>query len=120
MSDFVVMRKGAIMAVASPSVTSLAIRKPIDPEDLGGWKLLTGVSGLADLSSIPTSRRSTRSSAFCRTCRATHGAAAGASRAAGSDDACKNILELMPESRNQVYDVRKVIRRDRERGLISS
>ena len=49
MSDFVVMRKGAIMAVASPNVTSIAIGKPIDPEELGGWKLLTGVSGLADL-----------------------------------------------------------------------
>ena len=49
MSDFVVMRKGAIMAIASPSVTSIAINKPIDAEELGGWKLLTGVSGLADM-----------------------------------------------------------------------
>ena len=49
MSDFVVMRKGAIMAIASPNVTSIAINKPIDPEELGGWKLLTGVSGLADM-----------------------------------------------------------------------
>ena len=49
MSDFVVMRKGAIMAIASPGVTSIAINKPINPEELGGWKLLTGVSGLADL-----------------------------------------------------------------------
>ena len=49
MSDFVVMRKGAVMAIASPNVTSIAIGKPIDPEELGGWKLLTGVSGLADM-----------------------------------------------------------------------
>src|SRR6185503_4724508 len=49
MSDFVVMRKGSVMAVASPNVTSIAIGKPVDPEDLGGWKILTGVSGLADL-----------------------------------------------------------------------
>ena len=49
MSDFVVRRKGAIMAIASPTVTSLAINKPIEAEDLGGWKLLTGVSGLADM-----------------------------------------------------------------------
>ena len=49
MSDFVVMRKGAIMAIASPGVTSIAINKPIEPEELGGWKLLTGISGLADL-----------------------------------------------------------------------
>ena len=49
MSDFVVMRKGSVMAIASPGVTSIAIGKPIDPEELGGWKLLTGVSGLADM-----------------------------------------------------------------------
>ena len=49
LSEFNVMRKGAVMAVASPNVTSLAIGKPMDPEELGGWKLLTGVSGLADL-----------------------------------------------------------------------
>ena len=49
MSDFVVMRKGAIMAIASPGVTSIAINKPITPEELGGWKLLTGISGLVDL-----------------------------------------------------------------------
>src|SRR5262245_51873219 len=49
MSDFVVMRKGAIMAVASPNVTSIAIGKPIDAEELGGWRLLTGISGLVDL-----------------------------------------------------------------------
>ena len=49
MSDFVVMRKGSTMAVASSRVTSLAINQPIDKEDLGGWKLLTGTSGVVDL-----------------------------------------------------------------------
>src|ERR1044071_3583213 len=49
MSDFVVMRKGSIMAIASPNVTSIAINKPIDAEELGGWKLLTGISGLVDM-----------------------------------------------------------------------
>ena len=37
MSDFVVMRKGSVMAIASPNVTSIAIGKPVDPEELGGW-----------------------------------------------------------------------------------
>src|SRR5918993_2704079 len=53
MSDFVVMRKGSIMAIASPGVTSIAIGKSIDAEELGGWKLLTGISGLADLAVDP-------------------------------------------------------------------
>ena len=49
MSDFVVMRKGATMAVASSRVTAMAIKQPVDPEELGGWKLHTGVTGLVDL-----------------------------------------------------------------------
>ncbi|MGH7715256.1 MAG: carboxyl transferase domain-containing protein, partial [Vulcanimicrobiaceae bacterium] len=39
MSDFVVMRKGSTMAVASSRVTSQAISQPISGEDLGGWRL---------------------------------------------------------------------------------
>ena len=49
MSDFVVMRKGATMAVASSRVTALAIKQPVDAEDLGGWDLHTGTTGLVDV-----------------------------------------------------------------------
>lgn len=48
MSDFVVMRKGATMAVASPRVTSLAIGEEIDASELGGWRLHSERSGLVD------------------------------------------------------------------------
>ena len=34
-SDFSVMRKGAIMAVSSPQLVSLAIREKVDPEEIG-------------------------------------------------------------------------------------
>ena len=49
MSDFVVMRKGAIMAVSSTNVTSVAIAEDEDPEDLGGWRMQTEVSGQVDM-----------------------------------------------------------------------
>ena len=49
MSDFVVMRKGATMAVASSRVTSMAINQPVSNEDLGGWRMHTRVSGLVDM-----------------------------------------------------------------------
>jgi methylmalonyl-CoA decarboxylase subunit alpha len=49
MSDFVVMRKGALMAVASGRVTSLAISQPVDAEELGGWKLHAETTGLVDV-----------------------------------------------------------------------
>ncbi len=110
MSDFVVMRKGSVMAVASPNVTSIAIGKPIDSEELGGWKLLTGVSGLADLA-VDTDEQALEAIKRFLSYMPGHNGEAPpeAPVPAGSDEACKKILDLMPESRNQVYDVRKIV-----------
>ncbi|MDB5810532.1 MAG: methylmalonyl-CoA carboxyltransferase [Betaproteobacteria bacterium] len=110
MSDFVVMRKGAIMAIASPGVTSIAINKPIGAEELGGWKLLTGVSGLADLA-VDTDEQALDAikrflsylPSHCNEAPPVHPVPAD------SDKACRNMLDIVPESRNKVYDVRKVI-----------
>jgi len=110
MSDFVVMRKGAIMAIASPNVTSIAINKPIDPEDLGGWKLLTGVSGLADLA-VDTDEQALDAIKSFLSYFPSHNMEPPPVYPVppGSGDACRNMFEIVPESRNQVYDVRKVI-----------
>jgi acetyl-CoA carboxylase carboxyltransferase component len=110
MSDFVVMRKGSVMAIASPNVTSIAIGKPVDAEELGGWKILTGVSGLADLA-VDTDEQALDAvkrflsylPAHCMEPPPEHPVAGG------SGDACRKMLEIVPEARNQVYDVRKVI-----------
>jgi methylmalonyl-CoA decarboxylase subunit alpha len=111
MSDFVVMRKGAIMAIASPGVTSIAINKPIGAEELGGWKLLTGISGLADLA-VDTDEQALDAikrflsylPSHCNEPPPVHPVPAG------SDDACRTMLDIVPEARNKVYDVRHVIR----------
>ena len=110
MSDFVVMRKGAIMAIASPNVTSIAINKPIDPEDLGGWKLLTGVSGLADMA-VDTDEQALDAIRRFLSYLPSHCGEAPPQRAVppGSDGACRGMLDIVPEARNRVYDVRKVI-----------
>ena len=72
MSDFGVMRKGAIMAIASPRVTSIAIGKPSRRRRARRLEAPDRASpGSPTWSSTPTSRRSTRSSASCPTCRAT-------------------------------------------------
>lgn len=110
MSDFVVMRKGAIMAIASPNVTSIAINRPIEAEDLGGWKLLTGVSGLADLAVDTDQEALDAIKRFLSYLPGHHSEAPPeAPVPAGSDDACKRMLEIVPEARHQVYDVRRVI-----------
>src|SRR6185503_9106904 len=117
MSDFVVMRKGAIMAIASPNVTSIAINKPIDAEELGGWKLLTGISGLADLA-VDTDEQAIDAIKRFLSYFPSHNMEPPPERPVpeGSDDASQKILEIVPESRNQVYDVRKVIQAISDKG----
>jgi acetyl-CoA carboxylase carboxyltransferase component len=110
MSDFVAMRKGSVMAIASPNVTAIAIGKPVDPEELGGWKILTGVSGLADVA-VDTDQQALDACkkflsympAHCMEPPPEHPVPAG------SGEACRKMLEIVPEARNQVYDVRKAI-----------
>ncbi|HUP94403.1 MAG TPA: carboxyl transferase domain-containing protein [Burkholderiales bacterium] len=111
MSDFVVMRKGAIMAIASPGVTSIAINKPIDAEELGGWKLLTGISGLADMA-VDTDEQALDAIKRFLSYLPGHNMAPPPEHPVPerADEACKGMLEIIPESRNKVYDVRKVIR----------
>ena len=110
MSDFVVMRKGAIMAIASPKVTSIAINTTIEAEDLGGWKLLTGVSGLADMA-VDTDQQAMDAIRQFLSYLPSHNLQAPPEVPvpAGSDDACKTIFDLLPESRAQVYDVRRIV-----------
>jgi methylmalonyl-CoA decarboxylase subunit alpha len=110
MSDFVVMRKGAIMAIASPNVTSIAIGKPVDPEELGGWRLLTGVSGLADLA-VDTDEQALAAVKQFLSYLPGHNMESPPEYAVPprSDEASRKVLEILPESRTKVYDVRKII-----------
>jgi acetyl-CoA carboxylase carboxyltransferase component len=110
-ADFCVMRKGSVMAVASPGVVSMSLGREVTPEELGGWQVLAEHSGFADtvvdtdeqaidairrfLSYLPTNNRM---------------APPVAAVPEGSEDAVKGMLDLIPESATQVYDVRKVIR----------
>jgi acetyl-CoA carboxylase carboxyltransferase component len=110
MSDFVVMRKGATMAIASSNVTSIAINKPVSAEELGGWKLLTGVSGLVDLAVDSDEQALDAIRKFLSYLPSHHNEPPPQRPVPpGSDDACRGILDILPESRNQVYDVRKII-----------
>jgi acetyl-CoA carboxylase beta subunit len=110
MSDFVVMRKGAIMAIASPGVTSIAINKPIEAEDLGGWKLLTGISGLADMA-VDSDEEALEAIKRFLSYLPSHANEPPPVQSVppGSDEACRKLLDILPESRAKVYDVRKII-----------
>jgi acetyl-CoA carboxylase carboxyltransferase component len=99
------------MAIASPGVTTIAINKPIEPEELGGWKLLTGVSGLADLA-VETDEQALDAIKRFLSYLPSHYMQPPPEQPVppDSNEPCRKMLELIPESRHQVYDVRKVIK----------
>lgn len=109
-SDFMVMRKGSVMAVASPRMVSKALKRKVSGEELGGWRVHAESTGFADavaetdeeaidivkkfLSYLPS---------HCNEPPPVVPVPA----ASGND--MDTILSLIPESPYQVYDVRKVI-----------
>ena len=110
LSDFAVMRKGATMAVASSRVTSLAISQPVDPEELGGWRLHTATTGLVDLAADTDQEALDAIKRFLSYLPSHSGEAPPrAAVPAGSDEAIGTVLSLMPEERSKVYDVRRII-----------
>lgn len=110
LADFTVMRKGGILAVASPALASLALGQQVEGEDLGGWKLHSEVTGLIDrivdtdeealseirrfLSFMPSNCNETPPRAEVPE---------------GSEEAAEKIPDILPDSRRRGYDVRKII-----------
>ncbi|HEV8518963.1 MAG TPA: carboxyl transferase domain-containing protein, partial [Burkholderiales bacterium] len=110
-SDFCVMRKGAVMAVASPRVVSMSLGREVSPEELGGWQILAEHSGFADLV-VDTDRQALDAIKCFLGYLPTNNRQPPpvVPAPAGSDEPVKDILELIPQSQTEVYDVRKVIR----------
>jgi acetyl-CoA carboxylase carboxyltransferase component len=110
-SDFCVMRKGSVMAVASPRVVSMALGRDVPGEELGGWQVLAEHSGFADLV-VDTDADALNAIKRFLSYLPTHNRQAPPRAAVlpGSDNAARDILNLIPDSPSQVYDVRKVIR----------
>jgi methylmalonyl-CoA decarboxylase subunit alpha len=110
MSDFVVMRKGALMAVASGRVTSMAINQPVDAEELGGWKLHAETTGLVDAvvntddEALAVIRR------YLSYLPSHHGEPPPVLPVPeGGDGGAERIVDILPADRTKVYDVRKIV-----------
>ncbi len=111
LADFSVIRKGAILAVSSPLLASLAIKEQVDPEELGGWRLHAEVTGFADQVVDSDEEALDAIKAFLSYLPGHHNEAPPqAAVPAGSGEGMRDILNHLPSSRTQVYDVRKVIR----------
>jgi acetyl-CoA carboxylase carboxyltransferase component len=110
MSDFSVMRKGAVMAVSSERLVSMAIGEKIDGESLGGWKMHAETTGLID-QFVDTDEQALDAIKAFLAYIPGHCNEAPPVRPvpSGSDEAVKRVADLVPEARTQVYDMRKVI-----------
>ena len=111
MSDFRIQRKGAVLAVSSPKVTSLATGEASDPEEMGGWQVHSELTGLADavaendeeclqiarrfLSFLPSNNQQ---------------APPRAQVPPGSGANMASILDRLPENPRAVYDMHHIIR----------
>jgi acetyl-CoA carboxylase carboxyltransferase component len=109
-SDFAVMKKGSIMAVSSPRLVSMAIGEKVDPEDLGGWRIHAEYTGLIDRftdSDAETMREIRRFLGYMPS----HNMELPPVREVAADAAQDQgaILDILPEKRTQVYDMRKIV-----------
>lgn len=108
LSDFVVMRKGACLAVSSARVTSLAINEDVDPEDLGGWRLHTETTGLVDYA-VDTDEEALDLILKFLSYMPSHNDELPPSTDAVEVADQNKIYDIVPAERQKVYDIRKLI-----------
>lgn len=109
-SDFAVMKKGSIMSVSSPRLVSMAIGEKVDLEDLGGWRLHADNTGLIDRFVDTDEEAMEEIKRFLSYMPSHNGKAPPEYPVA--DDASQDqltILDVLPEKRTQVYNMRKIV-----------
>jgi acetyl-CoA carboxylase carboxyltransferase component len=110
-ADFSVMQKGAIVAVSSPRLVSMALGEKVDPEDLGGWRLHAEVTGLIDQVVDKEEDVFDAIKRFLSYLPSHHNEAPpDAPVPAGSGADMDKVFAVLPESRTQVYDMKRIVR----------
>ncbi|MGQ0524853.1 MAG: acyl-CoA carboxylase subunit beta [Betaproteobacteria bacterium] len=109
-ADFAVMQKGATMAVSSPRLVSMALGEKVDTEALGGWRLHAEITGLVDLVADREEEVFDAIKKFLSYLPSHHNEAPpDAPVPPGSGSDMERIFSIVPESRTQVYDMRRII-----------
>ena len=109
-SDFVVMRKGAVLAVSSSNVTSVAIAEDMDAETLGGWRLHSEVTGFVDAVVDSDEDAIAQVKTFLSYLPDNASLPPPVLTAFEESAGARTLDTLVPESRAKVYDIRNVIR----------
>lgn len=109
-ADFAVMKKGSIMSVSSPRLVSMAIGEKVDLEALGGWRLHAEQTGLID-QFVDTDLEAMAMMRRFLSYMPSHNKEAPPSApvAEGSGEGQDKLLEIVPEKRTQVYNMKAVI-----------
>jgi acetyl-CoA carboxylase carboxyltransferase component len=109
-SDFSVMRKGSIMSVSSPRLVSMAIGEKVDLEELGGWRLHAEVTGLIDHFVDTDEEAMTAIRTFLSYMPGHNGEQPPIQNVTeGAGEAQERILDVLPEKRTQVYNMKKIV-----------
>ena len=111
LSDFAVMHKGATMAVSSPGLVSMALGEKVTAEELGGWRLHAETTGLVDQVVDKEEEVYDALRRYLSYMPSHHNEAPPeAPVPAGSGADMDKVCDILPESRTQVYDMKRVIR----------
>lgn len=109
-ADFAVMKKGSIMSVSSPRLVSMAIGEKVDLEELGGWRLHAEQTGLIDQFVETDQEAMALVRRFLSYMPSHNGELAPVAPVSeGSGDAQERILDVLPEKRTQVYNMKKIV-----------
>lgn len=109
-ADFAVMKKGSIMSVSSPRLVSMAIGEKVDLEELGGWRLHAEQTGLIDHFVDSDAEAMAAIRRFLSYLPSHNGEVAPlAPVPEGSGEDQERILDVLPERRTQVYNMKKII-----------
>lgn len=111
MADFAVMKKGSIMSVSSPRLVSMAIGEKVDLEALGGWRIHAENTGLIDRF-VDSDEEAMAEIRRFLSYMPNNNTELPPAREPDADLAQDQtaILDILPEGRNQVYDMRKIMR----------
>ncbi|VTU46503.1 Methylmalonyl-CoA carboxyltransferase 12S subunit (plasmid) [Variovorax sp. SRS16] len=111
LSDFKVMRKGALLSVSSAPLVKQATGATLEPEALGGWLLHAETTGLVD-QVVDSDEEAIDAIRRFLSYLPSHNAETPPLQPVprGSGEQMPGILELLPERETQVYDMKKIIR----------
>jgi acetyl-CoA carboxylase carboxyltransferase component len=109
-SDFAVMTMGSILAVSRPRLVSMAIGEKVDLEELGGWRIHAEYTGLIDRF-VDTDLEAMQEIRRFLSYLPSHSMELPPAREPAADAAQDQnaILDVLPEKRTQVYDMRKIV-----------